>query len=125
MHHGSKATAAAPAAAQSLDLGWQDHLLKFTSVDLRNESYFTSKSGLILGDLPGGLVVQTLPSNAEAVGSILGWGVKTPTPPPVSWFKNQNVQLKQYYNKFNKDLKNGPHQKNLFFFKESEFIWDQ
>ena len=78
MCHGSKATPAAPAAAQRLDLGWQDHILKFPSVDLRNESYFTSKSGLILGDLPGGSVVQILPSNAESVGSILVWGVKTP-----------------------------------------------
>ena len=27
--------------------------------------------------------------------------------------QNQNMKQKQYYNKFHKDLKNGPHQKNL------------
>ena len=47
-------------------------------------------------------------------------------PPLVSWLKNQNVQPKQYYKKFNKDLKNGPHKKTVFFFfLNSEFIWDQ
>ena len=28
--------------------------------------------------------------------------------------KKQNIKLKQYCNKLNKDFKNGPHQKNLF-----------
>ena len=28
--------------------------------------------------------------------------------------KNQNIKQKQYCNKFNKDFKNGPHQKHLF-----------
>ena len=101
MYHGSKATPAAPAAARSLDLGWQDHLLKFTSVDLRNESYFTGKSGLILGDLPGGLVVQTLPSNAEGMGLIPGQGAKIlhALQP-----KKQNIKQKQCCTKFNKDF---------------------
>ena len=44
------------------------------------------------------------PSNAGGAGSIHGWGAKTP---PASWPKNQ----KPYGNKFNKDFKNGPHQK--------------
>ena len=29
----------------------------------------------------------------------------------VLWPKSQNIKLKQYRNKFNKDLKNGPHKK--------------
>ena len=31
-----------------------------------------------LGELPGSLVVKTLPSNAGDVGSIPGWGDKIP-----------------------------------------------
>ena len=58
-------------------------------------------------DLPGGSVGKTSPFNA---GPIPGQGTKTPhTLPP----KNQNIKQKQYCNKFNKDFKNGPHQKNL------------
>ena len=88
MCHGSKATPAAPAAAQRLDLGWQDHILKFTSVDLRNESYFTSKSGLIWGDLPGGSVVQTLPSKVGGAGSLPG---QETTVPRAMWPKVQET----------------------------------
>ena len=36
------------------------------------------------------------------------WGAKIPH---ASWPKNKNIKQKQYYNKLNKDLKNGPHQK--------------
>ena len=61
-------------------------------------------------DFPGSPVVKTLPSNAGAVGSIPGRGAKIPQAP---WPKNQNIKQKQYCNKFNKDFKNGPHQKNL------------
>ena len=46
-----------------------------------------------------------------------GWRAKIPQ---ASWLKsrpkNQNIkqnQQNQYRNKFNKDFKNGPHQKNL------------
>ena len=28
--------------------------------------------------------------------------------------KNQNIEKSQYCNKFNKDFKNGPHQKKIF-----------
>jgi len=45
--------------------------------------------------------------NAGGVGSIPGQGAK------ISHAlrpKHQNVKQKQYCNKFNKDLKNGPHQ---------------
>ena len=62
-----------------------------------------------LGDFPGGPVVETLPSHVGGVGSIPGWGAKIPH---ALWPKNQNIKQKHYCNKFNKDFKNGPHQKN-------------
>ena len=51
------------------------------------------------------------PSNARGAGSIPGWGAKIPH---ASWPKYQNIKQKQYCNKFNKDFKNGPHQKKIF-----------
>ena len=54
----------------------------------------------------GGPVVKALPSNAGGAGSIPNQGTKMPH---ASWPINQNVKQKQYCNKFNKDLKNGPH----------------
>ena len=60
------------------------------------------------GDFPGGQVVETLPSIAGGAGSIPGQGAKIPR---ASLPKNQNIKRKQYCNKFNKDFKNGPHQK--------------
>ena len=45
---------------------------------------------------------------------ISGWGVKIPH---ALKSKNQNMKQKQYCNKFNKDFKNGPHQK---FFKKKK-----
>ena len=53
-------------------------------------------------------MVKTLPSNAGGMGSIPGWGAKIPH---ASRPKNQNIKQKRYCNKFNKDFKNGPHQK--------------
>ena len=52
---------------------------------------------------PGGPVVKTLPSSAGITGSILG--------PRAHFPRNWNVKQKQDCNKFNKDFKNGPHQK--------------
>ena len=55
-------------------------------------------------------MVETLPSNAGGAGSIPGQGARIPhglRP------KGQNIKQKQYCDKFNKDFKNGPHQKNL------------
>ena len=52
-------------------------------------------------DVPGG-PAKILPSNAGGVGSIPGWGTKIPH---ASQLKNQNIKQKQYYKKFNKDLK--------------------
>ena len=61
-----------------------------------------------LGELPGSPVVKTLPSNAGDVGSVSGWGAKTPH---AMWPQNQIIKQKQYCNKFNKDLKNASHKK--------------
>ena len=57
-------------------------------------------------DLPGGPVVKTSPSMAGSSSSIPGQGAKIPH---ASQLKNQNLKLKQYYNKFNKDFKIGLH----------------
>ena len=59
-------------------------------------------------------MVKTSPSNKGAVGSIPGQGSKIPH---ASGPKNQSMEHTQYCNKFNKDFKNGPHQK-IFFKKE-------
>ena len=61
-------------------------------------------------DFPGGPVVKTSPSNAAGTDSIPGRGAKILH---ASKPKNQNIKQKQYCNKFNKDFKNGPYQKNL------------
>ena len=42
-------------------------------------------------DFPGDPGVKTSPSNAEGVGSIPGWGTKTPH---ASWPENQNLKDK-------------------------------
>ena len=57
---------------------------------------------------PGGPVVKTLSSSAEGMGSIPGQRAKISHS---SQPKNQSIKQKQCCNKFNKDLKNGPHQK--------------
>ena len=59
-------------------------------------------------DFPAGPVVKTSPSNAEDEGSIAGWGAKIPH---ASWPGNQNLEWKQCCGEFNKDFKNGLHQK--------------
>ena len=51
-------------------------------------------------------MVNPSPSNAGGAGSFPGWYASPP--------KNQNIKEKQYCNKFNKDFKNGPHQKKFF-----------
>ena len=48
--------------------------------------------------------------NEGSQGSVPGEEAKTPH---AFWPKRQNIKQKQYCNKFNKDIKNGPHQKNL------------
>ena len=55
-------------------------------------------------------MVKILTSNAGGVGLIPLHGDKIPHPLRP---KNQNIIQKEQHNKFNKDFKNGPHQKNL------------
>ena len=50
-------------------------------------------------------MVKTSPSNAGGASSIPGQGAKT------SQGQENKTKQKQYYNKFNKDLKKAPHQK--------------
>ena len=65
-------------------------------------------------------MVKTSPSKAGGVGSIAGQRAKIPhalrpkRKTTKTKTKHQNIKQKQYCNKFNKDFKNGPHQKNLF-----------
>ena len=61
-------------------------------------------------DFPGGSVVKTSPSNAGSANLIPGRRAKIPHALQPN---NQNLQQKQYCNQFNKDFKNGPHQKTL------------
>lgn len=61
---------------------------------------------------PGGPVVRTSPSNVGGAGSMPGQEAKIPTclvaPKP-----KKNIKQKQCCHKFNKDLKNGSHQKKF------------
>ena len=61
-----------------------------------------------LRDFPGGPVVKTSPSDARGTGSIPGQGARSPY---ALRPEDQNIKQKQYSNKFNKDFKNGPHQR--------------
>ena len=62
-------------------------------------------------DFPGSPVVKISPSSAAGMGSTPDQEAKIPY---VLWPKNKNIKQKQYCNKFNKDFKNGPHQKRSF-----------
>ena len=59
-------------------------------------------------NFPGGPAAKTSPSSAAGAGSIPGGGAGIPHG---TWPKTQNRKQKQHCNKFNKDFKNGPHQK--------------
>ena len=62
-------------------------------------------------DFPGSPVVKTSKAfQCRGAGSIPGQQAKIPH---ASQPKNQNGKQKQYYNKFNKDFKNGPHRASL------------
>ena len=65
---------------------------------------FQSKTG----GFPDGPVIEILPSSVEGLGSIPGQGAKILH---ASQPKYQKHKAEQYCNKFNKDFKNGPHQK--------------
>ena len=54
--------------------------------------------------MPGDPVIKTWPSNTGGAGQ--GAKILHALGP-----KNQNIKQKQHCNKFNKDFKNGPHQK--------------
>ena len=69
-------------------------------------------------DFPGSPMVKTLLSNVGGRGRYDSQqGSEGPT---CLVAKNQNTKQKQYCNKFNEDVKNGPHQKNLL--KNYSFI---
>ena len=63
-------------------------------------------------------MVETSCFNAGVASLIPGQGVKIPHVPQPK--KQQNIKQKQYWNKFNKDLKNDPHQK-IFKRKKKSF----
>ena len=70
-------------------------------------------------------MVKTSPSKAGGVGSIPSRGAKIPR---ASQTKNQNIKRKEYCNKFNKDFKNGQHQKKNLKKKKTSLLhvckWD-
>ena len=63
-----------------------------------------------VGHFPGSPVVKASPSNAGGAGLIPGQGANIPH---ASRPENQNIKQKQYWNKCNKDFRNGSRQKNL------------
>ena len=68
------------------------------------------ESDLASKHFPGSPVVKTSPASTRIACLILGQGSKIPH---ALQPRNQNLKQKQYCNKFNKDFKDGPHQKNL------------
>ena len=66
---------------------------------------------------PGGPVVKTSPSNAGSVGSIPDRGVEIPHALRLNC---QNIKQKPYHNKYNKDFKNGPHEKKNLLKNKNE-----
>ena len=81
------------------------------SCESSNDLQFSTDKNLPGKELPGGPVVKTSPSNAGGVGSICGRRDKFPH---TSRPKNQNTKQKKYCNTYNKEFKNGPHQKKIF-----------
>ena len=75
-----------------------------TKINLQTSKY----NKRLWGDFPGSPVVKNSPSNAVGAGLIPGQGAKIPY---ASRPKSQKKKQKEYCNKFNKDFKNGPHQK--------------
>ena len=71
-------------------------------------------------DFPGGLVVKTLPSNAEGAGSVPGWGSEIPC---ACDQKTKTEKQEQYCNKLNKDFKNGLHKKKKLSKKQMLRKW--
>ena len=73
----------------------------------------------VFWDFPGGPVVGTLPSNAGSEGLNPGRGAKISH---ASRPKNQNVNQKQYCNKFNKDFKKLVHIKKKKTLKKKSVL---
>ena len=83
---------------------------------------------------PGSSEVKTSPSNTRGEGSIPGQGAKITH---TLWPKKTTIKQKQYCSKFNKNLKNGAHQKrkkNLknfhhcfndfyHYFRQKKMLW--
>ena len=63
-------------------------------------------------EFPGGPVGKRSPSSAGGVGLNPGQGAKIHMPHGQKK-KQKKKKRKKYCNRFNKDFKNGPHQKNL------------
>ena len=72
------------------------------------------KSNKSFRDFPGD-PVKTSPSNAGVAGGSLVSKLRSHMP---HGQKSQNIKQKQYCNKFNKDFKNGPHQKTKILGKK-------
>ena len=72
---------------------------------------FKKKKKRKVRDFPGCPVVKNSPSNTRGAGSVPSWKVEIPH---ALWPKCQDIEEKQYCNKFNKDFKNDLHpKKNL------------
>ena len=61
---------------------------------------------------------KTSPSSAVCAGLTPGQGAKIPH---AAGPKKNNIKKKQYCNKFNKDFKNGPHQKKKSLKRKNSF----
>ena len=60
------------------------------------------------------------------VQGVLGWLIVGKLKSHMPHFqKNRNIKQKQYYNKFNKDFENGPHQKKKFFKIKEYLYWEK
>ena len=69
-------------------------------------------------------MVKTSPSNEGGAGSIPGQGAKIPhASGPKNQKKKKSIKQKQYCNKFNNDLKTGPHQKKVLKIKFNASIY--
>ena len=66
--------------------------------------------GMIRGSTSGQSGIKNLPFSAKVGSSVPGWGAKIFHVLRQKKKKGkQNIQQKQYFNKFHKDFKNGPH----------------
>ena len=78
------------------------------------QTVIQSRNSELRTRIPQGLlwcsVIKTSPFNPGDAALIPGEGVKIPR---ASRPENQIIKQKQYSNKFNKDFRNDPHQKNL------------